>query len=67
MNTSNSTPIVIPMEDEIEHQAPYYLCGKPDCICHQDPELVGLVQQQFMDGLLTVDEAFAIYWGLPHE
>lgn len=56
-------PIQYENADEITHVAPYFLCGKPDCPCHRDPELSGAVMAEFMDGLLTVDEAFAIYWG----
>ncbi len=62
MNTSNSTPIVIPMEDPIVHTQNHPFCSDTTCPCHADPELTGTLEQEWLDGLRSTGETFAVYW-----
>jgi hypothetical protein len=57
-------PIVIPVEDESEmtHQPPYYFCSKPDCPCHQDPELTSILHAMLDADEVTPEQALGIFW-----
>lgn len=56
----------IPIEyencDKSEHQAPWYFCNKPDCPCHNDPELTAALQSRVKSGEITAAQALDIYW-----
>ncbi|MBV9690086.1 MAG: hypothetical protein JO202_10310 [Ktedonobacteraceae bacterium] len=66
MADSSQRPIPIPMEDPIMHTDEHPFCAFDpfdDCPCHEDPTLIGEVNQQVTDGLLTPDEATSIVTG----
>ncbi|GHO66550.1 hypothetical protein KSC_054420 [Ktedonobacter sp. SOSP1-52] len=48
---------VIPMEDEPAHKGTSLFCSDPTCGCHEEPALIEPVNQQYLDGLLTAEEA----------
>jgi hypothetical protein len=60
-------PIVVPVEDEPTHVAPWWLCQVPTCPCHNDPELVGALLREFDRGKLNGSEVLRAYWHMPQE
>lgn len=54
----DTSPIVIPMEDEILHTPENPFCPvDPKCPCHEDPLLIEEVSNFVQEGLLTSLEA----------
>jgi hypothetical protein len=48
---------VIPTRDEPLHTEGHQFCFDPTCGCHEEPSLIDPVNQQYVDGLLTAEEA----------
>ena len=56
-------PIDIPMEDEPLHTVDHPFCDDPECECHDEygPAAMESLHIPFDEGLLTEDEAIALY------
>ncbi|GHO65940.1 hypothetical protein KSC_048320 [Ktedonobacter sp. SOSP1-52] len=54
---------VIPVLDKPRHTDSHQFCTDPTCGCHEEPALIGPVNQQYIDGLLTAEEATRIIQG----
>ncbi|EFH87642.1 hypothetical protein [Ktedonobacter racemifer] len=48
---------VIPVLDEPVHTDAQQFCSDPTCGCHDNLALIDPVNQQYLDGLLTAEEA----------
>lgn len=48
---------VIPMDDDPLHTEDRRFCGDPTCGCGESPSLINDVNQDYLGGLLTADEA----------
>jgi hypothetical protein len=56
--------IVVPVEEgDILHTAEHPFCPDPDCPCHEDQTLIAGVNDAYMQGLVTLDEATRIVEG----
>lgn len=55
--------LVIPVEDELIHTDRRPFCLNPSCGCHEDPILIGEVNEQYQSGLLTESEATRLIEG----
>lgn len=66
---NNSTPFdnfipVVPSLDPLTHITTQPFCKyDPACICHEDAENIGVVNEQVQDGLVTPSEATRIVKG----
>jgi hypothetical protein len=48
---------------DIPQHTPGHMCWDPTCPCHDDPEIIGGINQHVQDGLLTPDNATDIVKG----
>ena len=53
---------VVPV-DYIEHTEKTPFCWDDQCICREDQEAIGNLNQAVQDGLITTDDANRIYHG----
>ena len=63
LNSRRDGAIIIPIEDETVHSSAYPFCSKMSCFCHENEELIISIQQQVLDGLLTIEEADRLFRG----
>jgi hypothetical protein len=63
--SNNPTPIVIPMEDDLEHTADnFYFCrNNPTCPCKDDQELISDLAALVEAGEVSPEEATSIVAG----
>lgn len=54
---------ILPGTDWREHTPECPFCGDMSCECHEDEELIGELNQQYQDGLVSADDADRIYRG----
>jgi hypothetical protein len=59
-------PISVPYEDENDllHTSEHPFCPAPDCLCHEDQELISGVNEDYQSGLVTSSEATRIVEGM---
>lgn len=50
-------PVVLIEEDDESIHSTTGFCVDPTCPCHEDPDLIGEVNQMYQEGLLTDQEA----------
>jgi hypothetical protein len=48
---------LISMEEPPLHTSQHPFCWDNSCPCHEDTDLIAVVHQQYLDGLLTQEEA----------
>lgn len=60
---SASNIFVIPCEDDLIHTRDHPFCDREGCPCHEDRDLINILNDQVEQGLLTPQEATLITSG----
>lgn len=60
---ADSTPILIPMEDDSLHTTTSPFCYNPTCSCHKQASRIEQIAQAVQEGLFTPEEASAFVAG----